>query len=49
MSEYKTNLIGISPNVCKKIKRAAKKTDGILILSKKEFSFNNIVGIKILM
>ncbi|SPT76326.1 MULTISPECIES: VanW family protein [Bacillus cereus group] len=45
MSEYKTDLVGRNGNVRENITRAAKKLNGVIVPSNKEFSFNGIVGV----
>ncbi|MGU3443479.1 VanW family protein [Bacillus cereus] len=45
ISEYKTSLIGRNENVQENIKKAANTLNGIIIPPKKEFSFNEIVGV----
>lgn len=45
MSEYKTDLVGRNGNVRENITRAAKKLNGVIVPSNKDFSFNRIVGV----
>ncbi|WP_180235237.1 VanW family protein [Bacillus cereus] len=45
MSEYKTSLDGRNENVRENIAQAAKQLDGLIILPKESFSFNQIVGV----